>query len=688
MGMRKASVASRSALKRISAGGVVLALTGLGLFALPNAAYAAGPTTVTVTGGVTLGAAASVGEKNSITVGNAGPSGAGISIKDTGPAGNGTTLGAGAAAAGCVQATADEVRCPLGTLTAATVNADDLNDVIFVLNDDVVVTVNGGAGDDDLRGGPGSDLLNGDADDDTIRGGAGADSINGGANNTPGGDTADYGSSALGVNVSLDGVANDGPAGELDNVTNVEIVEGSSHNDTLTGGGGDETLRGNNGVDMIKGGTGNDTLEGGNGADDLDGEGGTDTVTYNPASADLTITLDNAANDGANLGAEGDNVHSTNEVIIGGVGDDNITGSANPETLNGGGGNDTLHGLGGADNLNGGSGTDTASYAGVAGGTITLDGVANDAGQGDNVNTENVIGGTGADNITGSAGVNRLDGGPGGDIVNGGAGADTLVGGVGDGADTYNGGADVDTLTFAGLAGPVNIALDGSAGTDGDVANGVENATGSSGGDTITGNASRNTLTGGAGNDTLNGGDGNDNLNGNGDDDTLNGQDGADQLNGGPGVGGTVLSDADTYNGGLGVDSVTYAGRTANVTVTIGVGANDGEALEGDNVSSGVEKVTTGSGNDDITGDVSPETLTGGAGDDTIRGGGGNDVISGQGGDDTIFGGAGKDTVSGGPGNDIFHTADGIKDSINCGDGNDNTADTDAIDTKTSNCTP
>jgi Ca2+-binding RTX toxin-like protein len=698
--------ASRTSLKRMSAGGVVLALVAL--FGLPMApAFAAGPTVVDIVG-TDISATSAAGEAASLTVGNSGPvAGGGISIKDTGPAGNGTTRGAGAIAAGCTQATADEVRCPLGTLATATISTGDGNDTVFVLNDDVVVTVNGGLGNDDLRGGPGIDHLNGQEDNDTLRGGAGGDLLDGGTQTAPGGDTADYGSASVGVSVSLDGAANDGTPGENDNATNFEIVKGSTHNDTLTGGAGNETLNGGNGNDTLVGGGGDDTLVGGSGADDMDGGGHTlgDTVTYNPSAADVVVTLDNVANDGG-VG-ELDNVRDTNEIILGGVGDDSITGSGNAETLNGGGGNDTLNGAGGADLLIGGTGSDTASYAGGAGGTITLDLTANDPG-GDNVQTENVIGGTGVDTITGDAGPNRLDGGPGGDTVNGGGGADVLVGGAGDGADTYNGGAAVDTLTYAGLAGPVTIRLNGTAGTDGDVANSVENANGSNGNDTIVGSAAANKLNGLFGDDTLEGdptitcpvggtppcfSTSNDQLIGERGNDILRGRNGADTLNPGTGLSGTDLvlgpfTDADTLDGGTGIDTVSYSTRTADVTVTIGAGANDGVAGEGDNVFAGVEKVTGGSGDDTITGDVSAETLTGGAGDDTLNGAGGNDVISGQGGNDIITGGPGKDNVSGGPGNDIFHTQDGIKDSLNCGDGDDNIADTDGIDDKAANCVP
>ena len=58
------------------------------------------------------------------------------------------------------------------------------------------------------------------------------------------------------------------------------------------------------------------------------------------------------------------------------------------------------------------------------------------------------------------------------------------------------------------------------------------------------------------------------------------------------------------------------------------------------------------------------------------------------GGNDILTGGGGKDILSGVHGNDTFHTVDGLKDSINCGDGNDNIADTDNVDTKTANCVP
>ena len=54
--MRKVSRAKRTSLKRISSGGVVLALVAL--FGLPTAAFAAGPTTVSVAGNTVTATAA------------------------------------------------------------------------------------------------------------------------------------------------------------------------------------------------------------------------------------------------------------------------------------------------------------------------------------------------------------------------------------------------------------------------------------------------------------------------------------------------------------------------------------------------------------------------------------------------------------------------------------------------------
>jgi Ca2+-binding RTX toxin-like protein len=81
-----------------------------------------------------------------------------------------------------------------------------------------------------------------------------------------------------------------------------------------------------------------------------------------------------------------------------------------------------------------------------------------------------------------------------------------------------------------------------------------------------------------------------------------------------------------------------------------------------------------------IVGTARGEYLAGGGFDDVILGGGGNDTIPGGAGDDRIDGGAGNDVITGGAGSDrllggsgsdTIYAADGEKDVVDCGPGQD-----------------
>ena len=124
--------------------------------------------------------------------------------------------------------------------------------------------------------------------------------------------------------------------------------------------------------------------------------------------------------------------------------------------------------------------------------------------------------------------------------------------------------------------------------------------------------------TGTAGDDTLEGGTG---------DDTLNGLAGNDTLIGGVG--------ADALDGGTGTDTVSYAGSSAAVTVSLVAGAtNTGGDAEGDTLSN-IENLTGSAHDDSLTGDVNANTLSGGAGDDRLWGDAGADTLDGGDGTDT-----------------------------------------------------
>ena len=173
----------------------------------------------------------------------------------------------------------------------------------------------------------------------------------------------------------------------------------------------------------------------------------------------------------------------------------------------------------------------------------------------------------------------------------------------------------------------------------------------------------------------------------------VDGGEGDDELRGGSGqdtlVGGLG---ADVLRGGEGsYDTVLYGDHAEAVTVTIGSGANDGNATDGllvpgDDVGSDVENVSGTIGDDDITGDAGANNLYGGGGSDTLDGGAGNDWLYGsssgyggyasntrdwpsyaEDGADTLEGGSGTDWLQGGIGGDLFDGGAG-QDTVDYGD--------------------
>ena len=74
---------------------------------------------------------------------------------------------------------------------------------------------------------------------------------------------------------------------------------------------------------------------------------------------------------------------------------------------------------------------------------------------------------------------------------------------------------------------------------------------------------------------------------------------------------------------------------------------------------------------DYLAGGGHDDWIEGGRGNDTILGGNGDDKLYGDAGNDVITGGAGADKVYGGAGSDSIDVADGERDRVDCGDGND-----------------
>lgn len=240
-----------------------------------------------------------------------------------------------------------------------------------------------------------------------------------------------------------------------------------------------------------------------------------------------------------------------------------------------------------------------------------------------------VLGGDGGDSITTGSHNDTLNGGAGADQLRGGGGVDTLIGGPQN--DTIDGGSSPDTVDYSAETTSVQANLATGlvyVGTEIDTLTSVEN------------------IRGGSGNDQLTGGPLSDGLFGNGGADTLDGAGATDSLDGGPGG----LGDTDTFIGGTGSgDNVSYQSRTTPVYISINGVADDGGALEGDNIQTSVEVVHGGSAGDWMSGSPNADYLYGYGGADVVDGLGGDDYFEGGAGGagdaDTFTGGAGVDTV-------------------------------------------
>jgi Ca2+-binding RTX toxin-like protein len=522
-------------------------------------------------------------------------------------------------------------------------------------------------------------------------------------------------------------------------------LTGNAGNDILDGGSGTDTLYGNDGADVFYGGTGNDHLYGGAGVDQyyFNRGDGQDTIhedyledtwiyigdlslaelTFRRIGADLLVGFQTSVADSITLADFFKNGEPQSSLVlkkesgetqvldasaliqltlIATEGADVLVGTSLAETISGlggddlifaGAGNDTVDGGAGADNINGGDGNDQL-----------VGGIGNDALYGE-AGVDVLLGDDGNDRLYGGADSDNLSGGNGDDLLDGGRGGDAMAGGAGDDAYVVDDAGDV----LAEVAGEgvdsvmASVSLILSANVEN--ATLIEaadiNATGNASDNILLGNAGANVLLGMAGNDELSGGDGNDTLDGgegadnvyagNGDDsveggdgdDRLYGQAGNDTLAGGAGsdllegndgndllAGGTGddLLDggagADTMSGGLGDDAYIVDDAGDVIIETAGEGVDTVNSSVSITLSSNLENLLlVGYGDIDATGNADGNVIQGNSGanqlfglegNDELRGGDGNDTLDGGVGNDLLDGGAGTDNLSGGVGDDVF----------------------------------
>ncbi|MBC8507306.1 MAG: hypothetical protein H8D34_20775, partial [Chloroflexi bacterium] len=481
-------------------------------------------------------------------------------------------------------------------------------------------TLNGGLGADSFNLlGTESGSFNGNAGDDSIHFAEGATlsgSFNGGPSTGSGvGDTLSFSGNTTGRAIALSvlgtihGFAGNAAGASFDNLDN---LLGGNGTDSLTGlatgswliTGTQNSYTSTNAltfaaIENLIGGTGVDTfafadgavLAGGLGT--LDGMGGVNGLDYSAYNSTTSVAVNLFTGT-----ATGTNGITNIQNVIGGSGDDNLTGDAFANALTGGPGNDTLTGGGGNDtyifgdgsgtdmvNEFGGGGTDTLDFSAVSGaltfslntytGTGTGISIAFDA------NVENLVGGSGLDTLSyagdGAAHIVSLTGSGSGD---GFTGTVSGLGGNFDNINAFVGGSGADTLN--GLSAPSTWTLEGASSQY------------ASGGRNFGFDSSVETLNGGTGVDafeivgtesgTFNAGLGND---------TVHFAEGA-SLTG-------------SFDGGSGADTLSFSGNTNGRDITLtGPGSSNGFA---GSVAGGtfdnVNVLTGGDASDSLTGLVS-----------------------------------------------------------------------------------
>lgn len=464
--------------------------------------------------------------------------------------------------------------------------------------------LDGGEGNDSLRGNNQNDLIQGAGGDDTIQGLDGNDTIH----DADGNDSIDAGGGNDTVDVSGNGQNTIfGGDGQDFIVTvfngNANTIDGGNANDTVVsgfaadsilGGAGDDQLDAGGGANTVSGGAGNDRLVAGSGNDILAGDDGNDAIDGGAGSNTITGGLGN-------------------DVLIAGFGNDSLDGGADNDRIEAGDGNNTIRGGSGNDNIFAGFGAD--SIQGDDGNDIVYAGGGADT----------VLGGSGNDNLHGGDSGDRLDGGAGSDRITGDGGGDTILGSLG--SDFLDGSGDTDTLDYSQLGAGTSVVIglqfgfnrvvkrdaSGTIGTD--TVQGFENFIGTAGHDRFLGWGQDDTFFSTAGNDTYLGNEGSD----------------------------TVRFDV----AGAGSVLVNLLAGFAND----GLGGTD-RFRKTSATNSDIENITTGGGADTIIGDGDNNAIRGGLGADSLDGGAGFDLLDHLG-DSTVAGvrvdlSSGQATDSGG----------------------------------------
>ena len=470
-----------------------------------------------------------------------------------------------------------------GTSTAASHNlVSYTNSTVAETVDLFLGTGTGGAGSlangdtytniQDVTGGSGND---------TFIASAAANKFDGGTSTAASHNRVSYANSTVAEKVDLFLGVGSGGAGSLANNDTYANIQDA------TGGSGDDTFVGNAANNNFDGGASTATSH--------------NRVDYSNSATGVTVNLVTGVGVG---GLANGDTYTRIQDVIGGAADDLFVASIEGNKFDGGASTAVSH------NRVSYASSSSAEIVNLFNGSGSGTYAANDT----YTNIQDVTGGSGDDIFVASLAANNFDGGT--------------------STATSHNRIDYSNSTVAETVDLFNGAGSGGAGSlaAGDTYANIQDATGGSGDDTFVASVAANRFDGGTGSDTVSYASAND---GNGV--TVN-------LNTGAGTGGFAANDvyvsienvigtqyddtfvgnasANTFNGGVGSDTVSYAGSSSPVTVNLSVGGGTGSGgfAQGDTYVS-IENVIGGSGADILTGATTGATvLTGAAGGDTLAG--------------------------------------------------------------------
>lgn len=578
----------------------------------------------------------------------------------------------------------------------------------------------GGFADDDIHGGAGNDIIFGLSGNDHIHGDDGTDLLFGEFLIDLGFTGADciWGDSGIdlivGDNFIDTPLGTDGGDDSLWGGAGIDIIVGDNVLDwtnfptvnpinvnieifSQTDLGGADTIEGNDDIDILFGCGGDDpSIKGNDNMDFAEGNGGNDTID---------------GGDGKNFSFCNTTVQAGN-LLLGGWGDDKVTGGAGIDVIFGDKDKDTLTGKDQIDIEFGGSGKDTM-YGDAGGAICVVNGVPIRLGnlmlggsdedkmwaggdldvmlgqdQNDQIygydgsfqqpfaaDADVIVGGDGDDYLEGDKeqpvlllSVDFIFGGPGRDDMHGGKGIDLMFGNAG--VDTMHGDSNALLLITS-----IDLMFGGPDGDWMDGGNSFDLVLGEGGNDTMLGDdetaglISPDFMLGGLGADKMNGGCSFDFMSGGDDADHMLGDSNylweplsGDFMVGGPGPdymdGGNYL---DFMFGGPDCDTMLGDNSTpVRISPDFMFGQTGNDVMDGGNST---DFVWGGEGNDKMFGDKQLgqplsldwmwgndgcDTMFGGQGLDLMWGGPGVDQLDGQLGPDMMFGGANSDVMNGG----------------------------------------